>query len=276
MRLVIFLDDILIMNQTKEGALKDGERAVNLLESLGFLINFKKSNLVPSQVLEYLGFKIDSSIMTLSLPLEKTKKIRTICQEVFSSNPVSVRKLSEVIGNLTASIQAVYPAPLHYRHLQMAKNQIFSQYQDYNAQVLLTLEAQRDLLWWIHHLNDTNGKSIVMNQPSVVIQTDASNLGWGATCKNVRIGGAWLQSEIHYHINVLELLPITHAVKAFLKQETNMVVLIQTDNKTAMTCINKMGGTVSKVCNQLALDLWEWCLKKSISMRAGKENVIAD
>ncbi|XP_062604687.1 uncharacterized protein LOC134266473 [Saccostrea cucullata] len=52
------------------------------------------------------------------------------------------------------------------------------------------------------------------------------------------------------------------------------------DNKTAMTYINKMGGTVSKVCNQLALDLWEWCLKKSISMRAefipGKENVIAD
>ena len=79
-------------------------------------------------------------------------------------------------------------------------------------------------------------------QPSVIIQTDASNTGWGAVMDKVSIGGPWLKSEEMYHINALELLAVTHAVKSFLKDKNNLQVLIQTDNITTMTYINKMGG----------------------------------
>ena len=53
MRLIIYLDDILIMNSSKEGASADVKKAIDLLQQLGFLINFDKSILDPAQVMEY-------------------------------------------------------------------------------------------------------------------------------------------------------------------------------------------------------------------------------
>ena len=280
MRLIIYLDDILVMNQTKKGALEDGKKLRDVLESLGFLINLKKSILTPVQGIEFLGFIIDSNLMTLSLPTEKMKKIKKLCQTILRSDVTTVRQLSEIIGNLTASLQAVQQAPLHYRYLQMAKNQVLKQGQNYDAQVVLSQASKEDLQWWINHLREFNGRKIAIDQNPLIIQTDASKQGWGTVCQNVKIGGYWSESEKQNHINLLELLAITYAVKSYLKQESNQTVLIQTDNKTAMTYINKMGGTVSSLCNQIVLDLWDWCLKRDISMKAefipGKENVIAD
>lgn len=86
------------------------------------MTNFKKLIFTPVQVIEFLGFKIDSMTMKIYLPQEKMKKIIKMCQEVLKTDRVSVRKLSEVIGNLTASLQAVQQAPLHDRHLKTAKN----------------------------------------------------------------------------------------------------------------------------------------------------------
>ena len=41
-----------------------------VLTSLGFVINFPKSILIPSKVLPYLGFKVNSDLMKLFLPRE--------------------------------------------------------------------------------------------------------------------------------------------------------------------------------------------------------------
>ena len=48
-RCVIYLDDILIMNQDKELARQQTWAAIDLLESLGFLVNYNKSVLDPVQ-----------------------------------------------------------------------------------------------------------------------------------------------------------------------------------------------------------------------------------
>ena len=71
MRLIIYLDDILVMNQTKQGALEDGKKLSDVLESVGFLKNLKKSTLTPVQGIEFLMFIIDSNSMTLSYPQRK-------------------------------------------------------------------------------------------------------------------------------------------------------------------------------------------------------------
>jgi hypothetical protein len=41
-RLVIYLDDTLILNESKEGLLADIDTIIDLLQSLGFLINWEK------------------------------------------------------------------------------------------------------------------------------------------------------------------------------------------------------------------------------------------
>lgn len=47
--------------------------AVTLLEELGFIVNREKSSLVPTQVITFLGFIVNSTIETLSLPEEKVR-----------------------------------------------------------------------------------------------------------------------------------------------------------------------------------------------------------
>ena len=47
------------------------------------------------------------------------------------------------------------------------------------------------------------------------------------------------------HINCLELLAATLAVKAFLKDQRGVSVKLQLDNQTAVAYISNMGGTVS-------------------------------
>ena len=74
-------------------------------------------------------------------------------------------------------------------------------------------------------------------------------------------------------------MAVTHAVKSFLDRN-NVHVLVQTDNKTTLIYLNRMGGTVSNVCNKTALDLWTWCLQRNVVIKAdfipGRENLIAN
>ena len=73
-RLAIFIDDILIAAQSDTLCRDHMAMTRELLESLGFLINFKKSQLLPSNQITYLGFQIDSVSMKLFLPEGKVKK----------------------------------------------------------------------------------------------------------------------------------------------------------------------------------------------------------
>jgi hypothetical protein len=54
-RLVVYLDDILIVHSSETGARKDARIVRGLLESFGFSINEEKSIEVPAQTMEYIG-----------------------------------------------------------------------------------------------------------------------------------------------------------------------------------------------------------------------------
>jgi len=51
----------------------------------------------------------------------------------------------------------------------------------------------------------------------MIIETDALMLRWGAVCAGMRTGGISSQTEGKNHINYLELLAATFAVKSFAK-----------------------------------------------------------
>ena len=160
-----------------------------LLENLGVVINLEKSVLVPTQKLEFLGFVINTIDRILVLPDDKVKSIKFLCRTLLGQQLVSVRDLSQLIGKLTASIQAVFPAPLHYRHLQHLKNQGLAKGSGYDSCLPLSREAREEIQWWLVHLKAWNGRAILSSPPDLVIETDASKVGWGAVCQGVRNGG---------------------------------------------------------------------------------------
>ena len=93
-RLIIYLDDLLFMNQSQVGQEQDIATARYLLENLRFIVNFEKSCFVPTQHLERLGFLVNSRDMTLLLlPDCKVEAIKVHCLCLLARQDVSVRKL---------------------------------------------------------------------------------------------------------------------------------------------------------------------------------------
>ena len=117
-RLIIFLEDILIMAESSYLVFHQAASALNLLESLGFIVNYEKSHLVPTQEIKLLGLLVNSKNLTLILPGEKLRKIRKRCKQLLEISDLSIRELSKFLELLTSSIQAIFPAPLHFRNLQ--------------------------------------------------------------------------------------------------------------------------------------------------------------
>ena len=113
-----------------------------------------------------------------------------------------------------------------------------------------------------------NGKALVNGDPDLTIETDASLVGWGAVCNGIRRGGIWTHFERLLHMNCLQLMGGAFAVKAFAQHKTQVKVLLLMDNVTAVTYINKTGGTRSPILSSLAFELWSWCLQRQNSIMA--------
>jgi len=80
-RLVIYLDDMAIISPSRELSSQEAAIVIQTLESLGFIINKKKSVLIPSQIMVYLSYVIDSVELIVSLPEENLKRASFVLVE---------------------------------------------------------------------------------------------------------------------------------------------------------------------------------------------------
>jgi len=94
-----------------------------------------------------------------------------------------------LLGKLNAASHAVLSAPVRYHQLQQLKIQSLRRSRSFNTLVTLDQRATEELLWWRDYLRTWNGKDIIPPTPDMVIETDASTIGWGAVCQGVRTGG---------------------------------------------------------------------------------------
>ena len=282
-RLIIYIDDILIMARTESLALSHVEALQYLLENLGFIVNTKKSIFKPVQAIEFLGLTVSSRDMTLYLPGDKMKSIRADARRLLGMESVTARDLARLIGKMNATTKVIPPAPLFYRQLQRDLARALERSsQAYSTSLCLSLESKGELIWWDTHMSRWNGKALLNLKVSYILETDASMKGWGAlnVTEQIQTGGAWSNAEAKMHINCLELLGATLAVKTFLKDQRNVHVLLRMDNTTAVAYVNHLGGTVSQELVSLTKDLWLWCLERNIHMTAqhlpGSLNCTAD
>lgn len=89
---------------------------------LGLLVNWEKL-ILPSTIMEFLGFAVDSITVSCSLPPLKVCAIHKEIRRALERPRITLRHLVQVIGLLTTSIQAIFPITLHYcalRHLKLA------------------------------------------------------------------------------------------------------------------------------------------------------------
>ncbi len=180
LRLIIYLDDILILNSSAEGAERDYLFTVSILENCVFLINVDKSVGAPSQTMEYLGLVIDSKSLSLSLRLEKVAEIISLCSNALKRDSVSLREIAKILGNLAWAFKAIPFAQSHYRNLQSQYIEGGKHAKDsLNSAIILDVKSRQDLSWWIANVKECNGRPMSATDPDLAIFSDASLLGWG-------------------------------------------------------------------------------------------------
>ena len=96
---------------------------------------------------------------------------------------VTLLELAKVIGILIASFPRVQYGQLFYTRCDNHKNKVLKENNsDYCGKTVLSKECKEDLHWWIKNIESE--KRHVVTKPNVIIETDASNKGWGACIKN--------------------------------------------------------------------------------------------
>ena len=284
-----YIDDSLYLNHSKNVLEANTNKALSLFHSLGFTVNAEKSLLTPSRQMVHLGFVLDTTAYTVSLPAEKVDKIKEECVNLLQSHGVTIRQFSKLIGLLVSSFLAIRYAQLHTRYLEIYKTQSLNKLHSYDHTIYLSKKIRSELTWWHEHINDCNGRSISeilgLDSWQFEVYTDASSYGWGATLFQAgkyfrKTGGRWLNREKQQHINILELRAIQFALFAFRTFITHCYVRLHCDNTTAISYINKFGGCRNTSMNYLSRKIWLWCIDNKASITAihipGIHNILAD
>ena len=110
-----YVDDFLTKGDTSSICEENIHKTMHLYDKFGFVINFKKSQIVPKQRIRILGFVIESVKMIITLTEEKKQKLKTLVLNLLRINKPTIRYLAKVIGTIICCIPAALLGPLFYR-----------------------------------------------------------------------------------------------------------------------------------------------------------------
>ncbi|XP_063991161.1 uncharacterized protein LOC135169793 [Diachasmimorpha longicaudata] len=280
MRLMIYLDDFLFVSNSKDQCEENMRTCINLLENLGFIVNFEKSSLVATQKCKYLGFVINSVNYSLELPDKKKIQIKEMIKIFKKGGKHKIRQFATLLGVLTAACPAMEYGSIHCKRLERQKFLALKfNGGNYEGKILINDIMFEDLEWWQKNVN-IGLNPIRRQEYSMVIFSDSSLTGWGCYCNNIKAHGFWSEKEQGKHINYLELLAAFFALRCFASKVSNTEILLRLDNTTAVSYINKSRGIQFPHLSELSRKIWEWCERRKLWIRASyipsKENIEAD
>ena len=178
-----YIDDTYLQKQLFNDALNSLHACKSLFTSLGLLIHPEKSLDIPSQIATVLGFIINSLDMTISLTTEKKTSLLELCHKIMQSNQIMIRDQPRLIRKLISSFPGVAYGPLFYCDLEMAKTEALKPKRDnYDSTMVLSDDMKSELQCWVDNLG-TVTFPLSNSNPDIVIDTDASLIGWEALCK---------------------------------------------------------------------------------------------
>ena len=182
------------------------------------------------------------------------------CRSLSRKSYETIRKVARVLGLLVSTFSALEYGPLHYREIEKEKILALKTSKgEFDCKMLVTESMKIDLLWWISNLASQK-RCIVHRNPQIVITSDASLSGWGEVNENEKFGGRWSESEAENHINVLEMMAVWLALRSVCREHRSKHVQIRCDNTCSVSYLNAMGGVKSDKCNNLAKQIWSWCI----------------
>ena len=278
-RILQYLDDWLVLASTFQESVRARDFLLWLCQHLGVRVNIPKSLLTPMQTQDYLGITIQTTPLRVFRPSSGSRSSLFCSQDFLStrSHPVSVwRQLLGIMSSMSALVPG---SRLRMRSLQLRLNVVGRLQQD-DFLVAWDSTCHRDLLWWsdVSHLQV--GMPLGESLPDLCLFTDASDTGWGASLGDVHLSGSWSPLSSRFSINHRELLAVLLALRDFLPSLRGRVMVVFSDNTTALAYLKKQGGTRSATLNTVAQSVLRFYEEFHITLLPqfipGKVNVLAD
>ena len=280
-RVFMYLDDWLITAESRERCLLDTVSVIQETQSLGWVINQQKSNLVPTQQPIFLGALLDLQAGVAYPTEERRNAIIGGVLLMLGTQAAPARAWLVLLGYMASMVDLVpfcrlRMRPLHWHLLAFFKPAS----RQYDTLVPVTATIIPHLQWWSQWQNLSLGVRFPPPQPEVTLTTDASLLGWGAYIGEASASGQWLPPWDTFHINRLEFEAVTRALFQFLHLVRGRKVLVRSDSTTVVAYINRQGGTHSFNLWRQSWDLFLWMSQYAITLEAihlpGIHNTRAD
>ena len=280
LRITFFVDDGLLAARPDQ-ITDHKDLVLHTLEELGLQVNFDKSSLDPSQVVEWVGYEIDTSGTDgnpwIYIPKQRIRKLKHDIRRVIKHPCIKAKHLARITGQCISMCKAIIPAKLKLRNLY----KVLRMRSSWHDTLMLDEPAINDLIWWSEALETDawNGAPISNKAFDVQIETDASGYGWGGYCQGRSAAGVWDKFTSSQPSNYRELLAIILTIKSFAPWLSGKKVQVLTDNISCVAYINHLGGPSTEL-SRLAQALWDTAYELDIELTArhlaGRLNVTAD
>ena len=240
-----YLDDWLSRNQSRLILLEHRHFIIQLITSLGLIINQEKSDLIPTQMFTFIGMEFLTHMNIVRVPQARVQILLETVKKFSQKTYVSAREFLSLLGQLNAAADFVMLGRLHLRPLQMS---LLAQWRPQTLplqhQIKLTADVLHHLNWWKQHRLYLQGVPMKADPPSHHIFSDASLTGWGSHLEpeGLLYHGVWSKTQSRLHINILEMIAISLTLRRALQFIKNSTVLISTDNTTVVAYLNRQGG----------------------------------
>ena len=113
-----YIDDWLMRAKTKQECQENTHRLIHLVQSLGWIINFEKSDLIPTQKIDFLGYKFELRVMLVYPTQKKIDRLLEKTVSMLKATETSPRELMSLIGSMASMEKTVSLGRLHMRPLQ--------------------------------------------------------------------------------------------------------------------------------------------------------------
>ena len=274
-----FLDDFVVFAETPKLLLQITEVVLEKLRNLGFRINWEKSNLVPSQSIEFLGVSWDLHRSLLSVPPDKVNSISLRCQEMSVRGVATRRELESLTGLLNFAASYIVLGRLHLLPVLMWLN-LHTHTGLRDTPVLLDETVREFLQPWIHRKFLTCPVPMRAPRPTLTLMTDASLDGWCGILLPRKVLGLWPASVRNLSMNWKELKAIHLALLELQHHLRGKSIQLLSDNTTAIACLKRQGSVRHAHLHTLAAEILILCRDWSISLHPvhlrGVLNVLAD
>ena len=283
-----WIDDMLGMTQqifkgeTDEEQFQSALRAMvvttYVLFKAGYFLGLPKCNLIPEQVMTYLGIDCDSKHQKFMVPEKRIQKYIPLLQELLAKSSVSYSEVEKMVGKLVSLECAVAPGMWYTRNQYAAmaasgirpdaKKQVKN-----NCRIHVTPALREEWFMWVNFLLQNKGSSW-KKFSNVYVQANVSSDASGRTFAGVvdipygptRVtAGEFSEDMLSQDIQVKEGEALKATLSMIIQEIPELIVgktlVCKVDNQVLKAVLERKGTSHNLALNNVGKQIY-WLQEK--------------